>query len=54
MIVVTHRTASVRHCNRLVYLEQGSIRMTGTFDELRAAVPEFDEPAPPARVARTG
>lgn len=54
MIVVTHRTASVRHCNRLVYLEQGSIRMAGTFDELRAAVPEFDEPAPPARVARTG
>lgn len=46
MIVVTHRTASVRHCDQIVYLEGGRVRKAGTFDEIRAAVPEFDEPQP--------
>ena len=46
MIVVTHRTASVRRCDRIVYLESGSIRAEGTFDQVRASVPEFDEPQP--------
>jgi ABC-type multidrug transport system fused ATPase/permease subunit len=41
MIVVTHRIASVRHCDRLVYLERGSLRATGTFDEVRELVPEM-------------
>ena len=54
MIVVTHRTASVRHCDRLVYLEDGRVRATGTFDEISAAVPEFDEPARPVRLAQMG
>jgi ABC-type multidrug transport system fused ATPase/permease subunit len=54
MVVVTHRTASVRHCDRLVYLERGRIRTMGTFDEVRVAVPEFDEPAQSARLARMG
>jgi ATP-binding cassette, subfamily B, bacterial PglK len=44
MVVVTHRTASVRHCDRIVYLEAGRVRAEGTFDELRAAVSEFGEP----------
>jgi ABC-type multidrug transport system fused ATPase/permease subunit len=46
MIVVTHRTASVRHCDQIVYLEDGRVRSAGTFDEIKAAVPEFDEPLP--------
>jgi ATP-binding cassette, subfamily B, bacterial PglK len=46
MIVVTHRTASVRHCDQIVYLENGRVRSAGTFDEIKAAVPEFDEPFP--------
>ena len=33
MIVVTHRQASVRHCDRLLYLEGGRVRALGTFDE---------------------
>jgi ATP-binding cassette, subfamily B, bacterial PglK len=45
-IVVTHRTASVRHCDQIVYLEDGEVRKAGTFDEIRAAVPEFGEPQP--------
>ena len=45
-IVVTHRTASVRHCDQIVYLQDGRVRKAGTFDEIRASVPEFDEPHP--------
>ncbi len=50
MIVVTHRTASVRHCDQIVYLEAGRVRKAGTFDEIKAAVPEFDD-SQPAKVA---
>jgi ABC-type multidrug transport system fused ATPase/permease subunit len=52
MIVVTHRTASVRHCDRLIYLEDGAVRASGTFDQISALVPQFDEPAPPRLVAQ--
>lgn len=41
MIVVTHRVASVRNCDRILYLEGGKIRALGTFDEVCGAVPEF-------------
>jgi ATP-binding cassette, subfamily B, bacterial PglK len=43
MIIVTHRIASVRHCDRLVYLERGAARAIGTFAEVRTAVPGFDD-----------
>jgi ATP-binding cassette, subfamily B, bacterial PglK len=54
MIVVTHRTASVRHYDRILYLDTGVIRAEGTFDEVRASVSEFDEPAVPSRIAQVG
>ena len=54
MVVVTHRTSSVRHCDRIVYLEGGGVRSAGTFDEVKAAVPEFDESSPPVRLAQMG
>lgn len=54
MIVVTHRTPSVRHCDALLYLENGRVRATGTFDEVGRSVPEFKDPATPLRVARVG
>ena len=53
MIVVTHRTASVRHCDRILYLEQGSVRAIGSFDQVLAAVPEFGDPSRPPRLVRT-
>jgi len=52
MIVVTHRTASVRHCDRLLYLEDGAVRADGTFDDLKALVLEFDEPPTHSQVAQ--
>jgi len=54
MIVVTHRTASVRHCDRILYLENGAIRAAGTFDEVRAKVPEFDGAIPPVTLVEVG
>jgi ABC-type multidrug transport system fused ATPase/permease subunit len=51
MVVVTHRIASVRHCDRLVYLERGVVRAVGTFEHVRSVVPGFDDP-PPLRLAR--
>ena len=54
MIVVTHRTASVRYCDRILYLQDGAVRAVGTFDEIRASIPEFGEPSTPLRVARAG
>jgi ATP-binding cassette, subfamily B, bacterial PglK len=51
MIVVTHRQASVRYCDRLLYLEGGQVRALGKFDEIRSAVPEFGESAPSLRLA---
>ena len=38
-IMVTHRVDSVRNCDRLIYLEDGSVRATGSFDELWAELP---------------
>jgi ABC-type bacteriocin/lantibiotic exporter with double-glycine peptidase domain len=34
MIVVTHRPASVRRCDHIVYLEAGQIRGEGTFEDV--------------------
>jgi ABC-type bacteriocin/lantibiotic exporter with double-glycine peptidase domain len=52
MIIVTHRTASVRHCDHLLYLENGTIRATGTLRQIRTSVPEFDESETSIEVAR--
>jgi ATP-binding cassette, subfamily B, bacterial PglK len=43
-ILVTHRPASVRRCDALLYLENGSIRATGPPEVVRASIPEFDRP----------
>ena len=42
MIVVTHRLASVRHCDRVLYLDRGAVRARGSLDEIRAVVPDVD------------
>lgn len=52
MIVVTHRIASVRDCDRVLYIEDGQVRAAGTLAEVSASVPEFDGGVPIQRVAR--
>lgn len=34
LVVVAHRLSTVRHCDRIVYLEEGRLEAIGTFDEL--------------------
>jgi ATP-binding cassette, subfamily B, bacterial PglK len=52
MIVVTHRVASVRSCDRVLYLDGGRIRALGTFDEVCGSVPEFDMDAPAVKLVQ--
>ena len=41
MIVVAHRLSTIRNCDRILFLQKGVARATGTFDELIASEPEF-------------
>jgi ATP-binding cassette, subfamily B, bacterial PglK len=41
MVIVAHRLASVRHCDRLVLLRDGQIHDVGSFDELMSRSAEF-------------
>ncbi len=41
VVVVAHRLSTVRHCDRLIYMEQGRITSSGTFDEVRLDNPAF-------------
>ena len=44
-ITVAHRLATVRRADLILYLESGRIVHSGTFEEVRAAVPDFDRQA---------
>jgi ABC-type multidrug transport system fused ATPase/permease subunit len=44
-ITVAHRLATVRRADQLIYLEHGRLVASGTFDEVRRAVPDFDRQA---------
>ena len=44
-IVIAHRLATVRHCQLVLYLDQGRLVASGSFDEVRSSVPEFDQQA---------
>lgn len=54
MIVVTHRLATVRNCDRVLYLENGSLRALGPFEDVSAAIPELGAPPEPLFVAGAG
>lgn len=44
-VVVAHRLATVRMSNLVLYFEDGFLRAQGSFDQVRAMVPSFDEQA---------
>ena len=52
MIVVTHRIASVRNCDRVLHLEAGSIRALGSFEAVCGSGADFD--SPPRQIATSG
>jgi len=44
-IVIAHRLATVRRVDAVAYLEDGSLRAFGSFDDVRRLVPSFDKQA---------
>ena len=45
LIIVAHRLSTVRSADRIIYLDSGEIKHIGTFEDLRANIPDFDEQA---------
>lgn len=44
-IMIAHRLSTIKLADMVVYLEAGGIRATGTFEEVRAKVPDFESQA---------
>jgi ABC-type bacteriocin/lantibiotic exporter with double-glycine peptidase domain len=45
VILVAHRLSTVRTADQVIYIAEGVIKATGTFDQVRAAVPDFEQQA---------
>jgi ABC-type multidrug transport system fused ATPase/permease subunit len=45
LVIVAHRLSTVRNADLVVYMESGEILAAGNFEEVRAAVPNFDKQA---------
>jgi len=44
-IVIAHRLATVQNCDQVLYLAEGHLLASGTFEQVRRAVPDFDRQA---------
>jgi ABC-type multidrug transport system fused ATPase/permease subunit len=45
LILIAHRLSTVMTADKVIYLEAGCVSAQGTFEEVRAAVPDFDKQA---------
>jgi ABC-type multidrug transport system fused ATPase/permease subunit len=45
LIIIAHRLSTVRKANQVLYLKEGRALATGSFEELRKTVPDFDRQA---------
>jgi ABC-type multidrug transport system fused ATPase/permease subunit len=45
VVMIAHRLSTVRNADLVVYMESGKILATGTFEEVRNLVPDFDKQA---------
>ena len=45
VVIIAHRLSTVRDADKVVYLSNGKVLATGTFEEVRKAVPDFDHQA---------
>jgi ABC-type multidrug transport system fused ATPase/permease subunit len=45
VVMIAHRLSTVRNADLVVYMESGRIITTGTFEEVRSQVPDFDNQA---------
>ena len=45
VVMIAHRLSSVRKVDKVIYLENGAVRSSGTFQQVRSEVPNFDQQA---------
>ena len=45
VVVVAHRLSTVRHADQIIYLKAGKVIGSGSFEELRDSIPEFENQA---------
>lgn len=45
VILIAHRLSSIKHSDMVIYLENGKVLSQGKFEEVRAAIPNFDTQA---------
>ena len=45
IVMIAHRLSTVLHADQVIYMSEGRILSQGTFNEVRAAVPDFDRQA---------
>jgi ATP-binding cassette, subfamily B, bacterial PglK len=45
IIMIAHRLSTVKESDRIFYLSEGRLLTSGTFDEVRRAIPQFDRQA---------
>ena len=45
VVMIAHRLSTVRNADQVIYMEDGKILARGTFNEVRAEVPDFDHQA---------
>ena len=45
VITIAHRLSTVREADAVVYLDRGVVAAIGSFDEVRRAIPDFDDQA---------
>lgn len=43
VIMIAHRLASIKHCDKILYLCDGKLVASGSFQELQLSLPEFNE-----------
>ena len=43
--MIAHRLSTVRNADSVIYMNKGQVKSIGTFEEVRAAVPDFDRQA---------
>jgi ABC-type multidrug transport system fused ATPase/permease subunit len=43
MILIAHRLSTVRNADQVIYMEDGKIIASGSFNEVREKVPDFDK-----------
>jgi ABC-type multidrug transport system fused ATPase/permease subunit len=45
IVMIAHRLSTVRNADQVIYMDKGKILASGTFEEVRKSVPDFDHQA---------